>query len=99
MGGFALGLAWGVGVEVSPAGPSPAALGLGVGWGLLVAALCFVGHRGLGLWEPLVQDVREALGPVGPGGILVIAGFSSVFEELLFRGVLDPWWGAPASPR
>ena len=68
-------------------------LALGVGLGLLVV---FVTRRLVErfLWA---QELARALRPFASGlsgaGILVVALLSSVGEELLFRGLLQPWLG------
>lgn len=45
----------------------------------------------------LSDGLAVQLGPLSPGTTLALAVLSSVAEELLFRGVLQPAWGIPAA--
>lgn len=45
----------------------------------------------------LSDGLAAQLGPLTPATTLALAGLSSVGEELLFRGVLQPAWGIPAA--
>jgi hypothetical protein len=66
--------------------------------GLAVAALVIVGTRvsvGRTAWaQRLHLDLRPIAHGLSPWQIVLIAGFSSLGEELLFRGLLQPWVGA-----
>ncbi len=65
--------------------------------GLAVAALVIIGSRLVVRRYPwgrrLHQDFRHLLGPLSNREILILALTSSIGEELLFRGALQPWIG------
>ncbi len=66
---------------------------IGLAIGLLVVALTrLVTHRYA--WaRSLHHDFRELLGPLALRDIIILAAASSIGEELLFRGALQPWIG------
>jgi membrane protease YdiL (CAAX protease family) len=65
--------------------------------GLAVAAAVIIGSRLMvkrWAWgRQLHQDFRHLLGPLSNREIFILAVASSVGEELLFRGALQPWMG------
>jgi membrane protease YdiL (CAAX protease family) len=65
--------------------------------GLGVAVIVIIGSRLLVkryAWgRQLHQDFRNLLGPLSTREIFILAVASSVGEELLFRGALQPWIG------
>src|SRR5258706_1624016 len=65
--------------------------------GLCFAGLVVVGTRisvAHAAWaKNLHRDLRPIAYKLDATGVLVIAGFSAVAEELVFRGVLTPWIG------
>jgi membrane protease YdiL (CAAX protease family) len=68
-----------------------AGLGFALG-GVLVAWTRFSVAR-LGWARQLHVELRPIAHGLGLGHIVVLAGFSSLGEELLFRGLLQPWLG------
>jgi len=67
--------------------------GLGVGLGLVLVLLTRVAVPRFRWARGLHLELRPVARDLTIGRILVIAGFSSVGEELLFRGMLQPWIG------
>lgn len=68
-----------------------AVLGVGVGLGLAGTAWALAQ-----VWTParqLEERLTEALGVLAGWHVLVLAFLSGLGEEVLFRGVLQPWWG------
>lgn len=66
---------------------------LGIALGLAVVALSRLAVRRFGWARSLHTDFRHLLGPLSQREIIVLALASSVGEELLFRGALDPMVG------
>ena len=66
---------------------------LGLGLGLFMVALSRMAVRKLDWAQALHRDFRGLLGPLTSREILVLALASSIGEELLFRGALQPWLG------
>lgn len=66
-------------------------LGLGVAAVVIVLSRLMVRHFAWG--RRLHRDFRNLLGPLSNREILILALASSVGEELLFRGALQPWIG------
>lgn len=69
-----------------------AAIGLGFAVGLLLVAIT----RLIESWPPIrsmIDGFGEVLGSLPRGGPLLLALTSGIAEELLFRGVLQVWWG------
>jgi membrane protease YdiL (CAAX protease family) len=66
-------------------------------FGVAVGALCVMLTRRLVEKVAWAQELARVLRPFARGmsgtGILVVAALSSVGEELLFRGLLQPWLG------
>lgn len=78
--------------------PSPwlgALAGLSMGLGIVLASRLAV-HR-FDWARALHRDLRARLGPLPDSEILVLAGASSLGEELFFRGAMLPAWGLLAS--
>ena len=71
-------------------GLSPA---LGVAAGVLVVILSRIAVRRFDWARALHHNFRELLGPLTSREILIMALASSIGEELLFRGALQPWLG------
>jgi len=73
------------------------ALGLSAGLGLTLAGVVVTGTRLTVARFTWAQQLHRELRPVAQGltlgRIVVIAFFSSLGEELLFRGLLQPWLG------
>jgi membrane protease YdiL (CAAX protease family) len=67
------------------------ALGLAVGLVVVLASRWAVAR--LGWARGLHRDFRALLGDVSSREILVLAAASSIGEEVLFRGALQPWLG------
>ena len=69
--------------------------------GITLAILLIVGTRLAAARFSAVRQLEDDLRPMAralsPGEILVVAGLSSLGEELLFRGLLVPWIGILAS--
>lgn len=66
---------------------------LGAGAGALVAAASRWATPRIPWARRLAEAMARALGPLSLGTCVVLAAFSAVGEELLFRGVLQPWLG------
>jgi hypothetical protein len=66
---------------------------LGLALGLLVVWLTRVVVARYAWARALHGDFRELLGPLSSRDIVILAVASSVGEELLFRGALQPWLG------
>jgi hypothetical protein len=66
---------------------------IGLAIGLFVVALTRLVTRRYGWARSLHRDFRELLGPLAMRDIIILAGASSIGEELLFRGALLPWIG------
>lgn len=66
---------------------------LGALVGVVVAALSRWFTRRLGVARRLARAMSRAIGPMSLFTCVLFATFSSVGEELLFRGVLQPWLG------
>ena len=67
-------------------------LGLGVLIGAGVAASTWLAGR-LPFMASMEQAFRDLLGELSLPTILGLAVASACAEELLFRGILQPWWG------
>lgn len=95
--GAALWLGWSLG----PAGLARRLVGeapardllLGVTVGLVVVAASRWATPRFGWSRRLARAMARALGPLPLATCAVVAAFSAVGEELLFRGVLQPWLG------
>ena len=66
---------------------------IGVATGIVVVLLSRMAVRRFRWAQALHQDFRSLLGPLTSREILVLALASSIGEELLFRGALQPWFG------
>ena len=66
---------------------------LGLAFGLFVVLLSRLAVRNYDWAKRLHRDFRAILGPLTGGEILVLAAASSIGEELMFRGALQPWIG------
>lgn len=66
---------------------------LGLVTGLVVVACSRMAVRRFDWARALHRDFRGLLGPLTSREILVLAVASSIGEELLFRGALQPWLG------
>ena len=77
--------------------PSAAQLTLGplagAALGLAVVALTRIATRHLQWARDLHTSFRDLLGQLSSREIVILAGASSIGEELLFRGALLPWLG------
>jgi membrane protease YdiL (CAAX protease family) len=67
--------------------------GLGLGLGLVLVVLTRLAVPRFGWARQLHAELRPVARELSLGRILVIAAFSSLGEELLFRGMLQPWIG------
>jgi membrane protease YdiL (CAAX protease family) len=67
--------------------------GLGLGLGLLLVVLTRFAVPRFGWARRLHLELRPVARDLTLGRILVVAAFSSLGEELLFRGMLQPWIG------
>ncbi len=69
--------------------------------GIMLSILLIAGTRVAAARFSAVRQLEDDLRPMAralsPGEILVVAGLSSLGEELLFRGLLVPWMGILAS--
>ena len=72
-----------------------AVVGLAVGLGMVWLSRLFAARFDWGRW--LEQEFRQRLGLLGPRDCLILAGASSLAEELLFRGALVPLLGVIGS--
>lgn len=79
----------------------PAAIALSAGLGLLLSAIAILATRvvvGRFSWgQRLHRDLRPMARDLSLGHILLLAGLSSLGEELLFRGLLAPSIGVVLS--
>ncbi|MBT8495507.1 MAG: CPBP family intramembrane metalloprotease [Deltaproteobacteria bacterium] len=66
---------------------------LGLALGLLVVAMSRLATLRFGWARNLHRSFRELLGELSSREILILALASSIGEELLFRGALQPAWG------
>lgn len=66
---------------------------LGVALGMGVVKLSRLAVRRFAWARTLHDDFRSLLGPLTSREILVLALSSSIGEEILFRGALQPWLG------
>lgn len=66
---------------------------IGVTVGIVVVLLSRLAVRYTAWGQFLHRDFRHLLGPLSSREILILALASSVGEELLFRGALQPWIG------
>jgi membrane protease YdiL (CAAX protease family) len=73
------------------------ALGVSAGLGLVLSALVIGATRLTVSRYPWAQRLHLELRPLAHGltlwQVVLIAGFSSLGEELLFRGLMQPWLG------
>ncbi|MEZ4298473.1 MAG: CPBP family intramembrane glutamate endopeptidase [Polyangiaceae bacterium] len=80
----------------------PAAVGMSAALGLFLAAAAIASTRIVTVrfaWgRRLHRDLRPMARHLGLGHILLLAGLSSLGEELLFRGLLTPAIGASPAP-
>jgi membrane protease YdiL (CAAX protease family) len=65
----------------------------GCALGLVVVALTRVATKHFRWARDLHDSFRDLLGPLTGHEILILALASSIGEELLFRGALQPWFG------
>jgi len=65
---------------------------LGVGCGLAIVLLSWTLRR-FAPMQKLQREFADILGPLSSSAIAVLAVTSSIGEELLFRGALQPWIG------
>jgi uncharacterized protein len=84
-------LTWGplVGTTLSAA--------LGIAFAVLLIGVTRVAVTRFGWARQLHRELRPVARDLSLGGILVVAGLSSLGEELLFRGLLTPLLGLPLS--
>lgn len=66
---------------------------LGLAVGLAVVVLTRVAVRRFAWAQTLHRDFRSLLGPLSTREIVILALASSIGEEMLFRGALQPWIG------
>jgi membrane protease YdiL (CAAX protease family) len=66
---------------------------IGLALGLLVVAMSRLATQRYGWAKNLHRSFRELLGELSGREILILALASSIGEELLFRGALQPAWG------
>ncbi len=66
---------------------------LGVMIGLAFVALTRVAVVRFAWAQHLTQSFHDVLGPLGTKDIVILAVASSIGEEFLFRGALQPWIG------
>lgn len=67
--------------------------GMGVLMGLAFVALTRMAVVRFAWAQTLQQSFHDLLGPLGTRDIIILAAASSVGEEFLFRGALQPWIG------
>jgi membrane protease YdiL (CAAX protease family) len=67
--------------------------GIGFGIGLAVVAATRLATKHFEWARELHSSFRDLLGPLSGKEILILALASSIGEELLFRGALQPWFG------
>lgn len=67
--------------------------GLGLGLGTLVLLIDLLAISRFTWARSLAARFREILGSMGIGSVVLLALASSVAEEALFRGLLQPWLG------
>lgn len=68
-------------------------LALGLGSGLLLLGLWWLGRRFLASVVELEGQIREALQSITPGEAVSLALVSGFAEELFFRGAMQASWG------
>ena len=73
--------------------PSIGSLASGIGLGLIVVGVVHIGLRMLPAVEDASRHFARILGPLTWREALLLAAFSSIAEELLFRGALWPHLG------
>jgi uncharacterized protein len=107
MGGVALALIWAMGTPLLHPKPRVSfegwaldegsahlwSLSGGIVFGLLVVALSRVTVQRFEWARRLHLELRPFAQGLDPSGIVVLALLSSAGEELLFRGLLQPWMG------
>lgn len=67
--------------------------GLGLVIGLWVVGLFILASRGVRWLRDLEEEFARALGPITAAQAVILAVFSAVGEECLFRGAMQPRWG------
>jgi membrane protease YdiL (CAAX protease family) len=65
----------------------------GIAFGLLVVAASRITVRRYGWAQRLHRELRPFARSLPTAAVVVLAGLSSLGEELLFRGLLQPWIG------
>ncbi|HWO10741.1 MAG TPA: type II CAAX endopeptidase family protein [Polyangiaceae bacterium] len=107
MGGVALALIWARGTSLLHPRPHRAlehfvldeysahiaSLAAGLGFGLLVVALSRLSVQRFEWARRLHRELRPFARGLDATGIVVLALLSAAGEELLFRGLLQPWMG------
>ena len=66
---------------------------IGLAFGALVVVLTKPMVAKLSWARNLHNELRPLARDISTVGIIVLAALSSLGEELLFRGLLQPWWG------
>ncbi len=66
---------------------------VGIMVGLAFVALTRIAVVRFAWAQHLTQSFHDVLGPLGTRDIIILAAASSVGEEFLFRGALQPWIG------
>ncbi len=72
-------------------------IGLGAALGLATVLASRYSSARFGWAQTIDAEFREALSPVATHNVLAIAAFSSIAEELFFRGFLQAWLGLVAT--
>jgi membrane protease YdiL (CAAX protease family) len=95
--GSALWLGWRLGPDgllLRLVGTAPLRdLLVGVAAGLVVVAVSRWSLARFAWARRLARSMADTLGPLSFGACMLFATFSALGEELLFRGVLQPWLG------
>jgi membrane protease YdiL (CAAX protease family) len=80
-------------LALGPAAALAVSTGVGLGAGAAVVAATRLSVASFSWAQRLHLDLRPIAHGLRPWQIALIAGFSSLGEELLFRGLLQPWLG------
>src|SRR4026209_951856 len=76
-----------------PRGAHPSSLALGITLGMLIVIVTRACVSRFEWARRLHRELRPFARGISATGIIVLAGLSALGEELLFRGLLEPWLG------